>query len=206
MGRELPWTTKDRLTRDQMSAQVLLAKDGDIEAQHRVVESLFGLAIHLVKGYLASGEDAHDLFHEAVLGAYNALSRYNSDNTTNTHFVSYAYCLMRFRLWDYVHKQNDITKRVFYEHEMDEEIGPIISNGVKTVHMDFEPEEAADLVYTAIDRLPSREREIALLHLRERKIFKEIGQMMGITTSRVHQLWDRGLKLLKPIAREMMDV
>jgi len=61
----------------------------------------------------------------------------------------------------------------------------------------FESEEMKDVLATAIDRLPEREKTVIALYYYEGLTLKEIGQILGVTESRVSQLHTKAVLRLR---------
>ncbi|MRR12506.1 FliA/WhiG family RNA polymerase sigma factor, partial [bacterium] len=61
----------------------------------------------------------------------------------------------------------------------------------------FESVEVKDILATAIERLPERERIVIALYYYEGLTLKEIGQVLGVTESRVSQLHTKAVLRLR---------
>lgn len=61
----------------------------------------------------------------------------------------------------------------------------------------FESEEIKDILAGAIDRLPEREKTVIALYYYEGLTLKEIGQVLGVTESRVSQLHTKAVLRLR---------
>jgi RNA polymerase sigma factor for flagellar operon FliA len=61
----------------------------------------------------------------------------------------------------------------------------------------FETEEVRDILAGAIDRLPEREKTVIALYYYEGLTLKEIGQVLGVTESRVSQLHTKAVLRLR---------
>lgn len=61
----------------------------------------------------------------------------------------------------------------------------------------FESEEVKDILASAIERLPERERIVIALYYYEGLTLKEIGQVLGVTESRVSQLHTKSVLRLR---------
>lgn len=61
----------------------------------------------------------------------------------------------------------------------------------------FESEEVKDILASAIERLPERERIVVALYYYEGLTLKEIGQVLGVTESRVSQLHTKAVLRLR---------
>ncbi len=61
----------------------------------------------------------------------------------------------------------------------------------------FESEELKDVLAEAIEELPERERTVIVLHYFRGLVLKEIGQVLGVTESRVSQLHTKAVLRLR---------
>ena len=61
----------------------------------------------------------------------------------------------------------------------------------------FESDEIKDILAEAIDRLPEREKTVIALYYYEGLTLKEIGQVLGVTESRVSQLHTKAVLRLR---------
>jgi len=61
----------------------------------------------------------------------------------------------------------------------------------------FESEEIKDILAEAIERLPEREKTVIALYYYEGLTLKEIGQVLGVTESRVSQLHTKAVLRLR---------
>jgi RNA polymerase sigma factor for flagellar operon FliA len=61
----------------------------------------------------------------------------------------------------------------------------------------FETEEIKDILAKAIERLPERERMVIALYYYEGLTLKEIGEVLGVTESRVSQLHTKAVLRLR---------
>ena len=61
----------------------------------------------------------------------------------------------------------------------------------------FETEEIKTILASAIERLPERERMVIALYYYEGLTLKEIGQVLGVTESRVSQLHTKAVLRLR---------
>jgi len=61
----------------------------------------------------------------------------------------------------------------------------------------FENEEVKDILASALERLPERERTVVALYYYEGLTLKEIGQVLGVTESRVSQLHTKSVLRLR---------
>jgi len=76
-------------------------------------------------------------------------------------------------------------------------MGSIRDDGAEDPVAIFESEEIKDILASAIERLPERERIVIALYYYEGLTLKEIGQVLGVTESRVSQLHTKAVLRLR---------
>ncbi len=67
----------------------------------------------------------------------------------------------------------------------------------------FELAEMKEILATAIDRLPDREKTVIALYYYENLTLREIGEVLGVTESRVSQLHTKAIMRLKAKLRQV---
>ena len=72
----------------------------------------------------------------------------------------------------------------------------------KTPYEEAEEKNVKQILESALKRLPERERNIMVLYYQENMTLKEIGQMLGMSESRVCQLHAQSIVKLKNILSE----
>lgn len=77
---------------------------------------------------------------------------------------------------------------------------------VKDPSQTFELEEMKDMIADAINRLPERERIIVTLYYYEGLTMREIGEVLGVTESRVCQMHTKAILRLRPRLGAAMGV
>ena len=85
----------------------------------------------------------------------------------------------------------------------EQSIADTLQSDEATPDDDFERQDVAIQVQRALARLPERDQIIARLHYYEHKTFKEIGDLLGVTESRISQLHTRlKRRLIESLAEE----
>ena len=207
MSKEGKWPTGAKLDEATIMELIPSAQAGDIKSQQLIVESIYGAALHVAKKYALCGEELRDLFHTAIVGAYEALRRYKINKVSRMSFKTYAYYIMRFHIFAHLRRQNDIIKRVFYDHEMEIDFQELSEKSAGFIFTESEESEIVKLVRTTLTALPMGNlRTVMISRILDGKKFREIGEFLGLTRGRAHQIWQEGVAMLREKIEEIMDV
>ncbi len=156
--------------------------------------------------------DDRDFFQYGIEGLNEAIDRF--DPEYGTKFETYAIQRIRGKIIDELRKLQSKIKggsgenatQSFYSYfsinnSPDEEEGftlaEVIPNGDDSVDMTVEKGEMKEYLMNAIKELNERDRLIITMYYFENLNYKEIGELMNITVSRVSQIHSRVIKELK---------
>ena len=156
--------------------------------------------------------DDRDYFQYGIEGLNEAIDRF--DPEYGTKFETYAIQRIRGKIIDELRKlqskmktgYGDNTTQSFYSYvsinkSPDEEEGftlsEVIPNDDDPVALSVEKSEMKEYLLKAIKELNERDRLIITLYYFENLNYKEIGELMNITVSRVSQIHSRVIKELK---------
>lgn len=156
--------------------------------------------------------DDRDYFQYGIEGLNEAIDRF--DPEYGTKFETYAIQRIRGKIIDELRKlqskmktgYGDNTTQSFYSYvsinkSPDEEEGftlsEVIPNDDDPVALSVEKSEMKEYLMKAIKELNERDRLIITLYYFENLNYKEIGELMNITVSRVSQIHSRVIKELK---------
>ena len=81
-------------------------------------------------------------------------------------------------------------------------IDTIKDSSHKTPHEEYEEKSVKNQLELALKRLPERERVVMVLYYHENMTFKEIGETVGISESRVCQIHAQAIMKLKNLLSE----
>ena len=202
-----------RLTREEENALIKKAQDGDIEARNRVIQSHLLLALKISSRYFLRNIIIDDVLQEIYIGFLEAINKYSPDR--GTKFASLAAMYARHRVSVYISKNFSqlSTGTNYFRKEQN------IKNPLRTVSFSstFYPDEKSfEEVYIAdndsnddfemrdeieylMKPLSPRERGIVFERYWGRKTYREIGEELGITGSRVQMILMQAIKKMKSL-------
>jgi RNA polymerase sigma factor FliA len=174
--------------------------------------NLVHYVIHHSKFSTNSILDERDYFQYGIEGLNEAVDRF--DPEYGTKFETYAIQRIRGKIIDELRKLQNKFKtgtgenatQSFYTYvsinkSPDEEegftLGELIPNEDDSVSTSVEKDEMKEFLMDAIKELNERDRLIITLYYFENLNYKEIGELMNITVSRVSQIHSRVIKELK---------
>jgi RNA polymerase sigma factor FliA len=174
--------------------------------------NLVHYVIHHSKFSINSILDERDYFQYGIEGLNEAVDRF--DPEYGTKFETYAIQRIRGKIIDELRKLQNKFKsgtgenstQSFYSFvsinkSPDEEegftLGELIPNEDDSISTSVEKNEMKELLMEAIKELNERDRLIITLYYFENLNYKEIGELMNITVSRVSQIHSRIIKELK---------
>lgn len=167
-----------------------------------------------------------ELVNTGVIGLIKAIERYDSKRA---RFSTYAYIKIRGEILDYLRKQDFLPRSVREKlkkkefHELKEEVITLISIEEKlfgnserysikdTLVSDLpDPEdevlkeEAKRVLASAVSQLSEKEQLVLQLIFVEELDLKAIGEILGVSVSRVSQIKIGALKKLKQILKHRL--
>src|SRR6266516_616069 len=148
--------------------------------------------VKYVAGRLGSGLPAHvdegDLVSYGLLGLIGAIERYEPDR--DVKFETYAIARIKGAIIDELRAMDWVPRSVRSRaREIERSIGEL----ERKLHR--APTDEA--IGEAIARLPEREKLVVTLYYYEELTLREIGEVLGVTESRVSQLHTKAVLRLK---------
>jgi RNA polymerase sigma factor (sigma-70 family) len=174
-------------TEDELQLLLIKAKEGCRDSFGEFIDYHLPFVISRAKKFVGQhGIELDDLIQEGNLGLLKAYQKYNQ---LMGAFTTYSKWWIDKRIREYVKsEQRRSGIEIEYEYTKDEN-----------------PQLDYDYVYTALDALSIIEQAIVSyrygLGVRERT-FKEIGELLGMSTSHAHGIFKSTLKKLKLIIKE----
>jgi len=189
------------------------AKAGDGEALGRLLESyrpfLALLARLQIARRLQGKTDASDVVQDVILETHCNFALFRG--ASEKEFLAWLRRILADRLTKLVrHYQGTKRRDVRLERDMAAAVdnsSHILANSL--VSQQSSPSEQvahreqAVLMASALDQLPSDQREVLILRHLEELTFGEVAERMGRTVDSVKGLWTRGLASLRRILGDM---
>jgi len=185
---------------------------GDENARQRLIERNLRLVVYIARRFENTGVNLEDLISIGTIGLIKAIGTYRLDR--NIKLATYASRCIENEILMYIRKISAMKAEVSLEEpiNMDGEGNELLLSDILGTEEDvvFRPlEEDVDLhlLRQALEKLPSREKEIVTmrygLHGRKELTQKEVAQIMGISQSYISRLEKRiMLRLKKELLRQ----
>ena len=185
---------------------------GDENARQRLIERNLRLVVYIARRFESTGVNLEDLISIGTIGLIKAIGTYRLDR--NIKLATYASRCIENEILMHIRKISAMRAEVSLEEpiNMDGEGNELLLSDILGTDEDvvFRPlEEDVDLhlLRQALEKLPSREKEIVTMRygLRGRKEMtqKEVAQIMGISQSYISRLEKRiMLRLKKELLRQ----
>ncbi len=172
------------------------AKDGDEAAKEELLYRLQPMIYAAISRNW--GDDKEDLYQEACIVVLECIRDYDAGR--GVPFLLYVKKKLNFRLFN-------ITRRRRYTISLDQRLpvddgegstlGDLLPSGEPKIHDIIEQEEEIKELYTAIQQLTSKQRQVILMHFFEGLKYKDIARKGGKHYKSILRLKDRALNSLK---------
>lgn len=167
-------------------------KNGNEEAYQEMVNKYQQKVLNICNGYLKNHEDALDLTQDIFVRVYFALHKFKGEARFSTWLyrivvnmsINRLKKLKRERIWQ--------SLDLLFEKE----------NQDATFHpsedaSQLETEERKEVLYNALDKLSEKQKTALVLNRLKDFSYKEVGEIMNVSTSEVGVLINRGMKKLE---------
>ncbi len=177
------------------------ARDGDVEAFERLIESVKLLVINTAYQYLKDYEDALDCSQEVFIKAYRNMASYRE----NSAFSTWIYQITKNQCIDMLRRNK--TTNLSIEESMEDEDAPEIQLSAPESQ---QPENNAirnrqiETVRRAIDQLPDKLREVCVMRDIQELSYQEISELLDIPEGTVKsRLNSARIKLRKILEKQI---
>ncbi|MBR2902524.1 MAG: sigma-70 family RNA polymerase sigma factor [Clostridia bacterium] len=177
------------------------ARDGDVEAFERLIESVKLLVINTAYQYLKDYEDALDCSQEVFIKAYRNMASYRE----NSAFSTWIYQITKNQCIDMLRRNK--TTNLSIEESMEDEDAPEIQLSAPESQ---QPENNAirnrqiEAVRRAIDQLPDKLREVCVMRDIQELSYQEISELLDIPEGTVKsRLNSARIKLRKILEKQI---
>lgn len=205
------------LSKEESYHLIKEAKEGSKEAKDRLITHNIRLVLYTVSNHFQTvNYDKKDLFQIGVIGLMKAVDTY--DVSKNIKFNTYAIrCIdneirMFLRKLKKYSKMDSIKSTIFVNEYSDEEkLEDVLRDNGDFVE-DVEKEETNRIIREIVQELPSRDKEIIMLHFGfyDNKIYKqrEIASMFQVNQPYISRLITRVVKQLGNIlaSKEIIEL
>lgn len=177
------------------------ARDGDVEAFERLIESVKLLVINTAYQYLKDYEDALDCSQEVFIKAYRNMASYRE----NSAFSTWIYQITKNQCIDMLRRNKTTTLSI--EESMEDEDAPEIQLSAPESQ---QPENNAirnrqiEAVRRAIDQLPDKLRDVCVMRDIQELSYQEIAELLDIPEGTVKsRLNSARIKLRKILEKQI---
>lgn len=174
------------IQKDEETELIIRAKNGDINAQNKILEANLRFVFNIAKRYKGMGVPLLDLISEGNLGLMKAIKKF--DPNRDNKFITYAVWWVRESIKQFI-KENTTTYTVdcsIYEDDEDTQAN-FISDETKS-----EEDHKKEVISQLLSKLTEREKEIIEkyygLNGKEEKNLEEIGKELGLTKERIRKI------------------
>ena len=174
------------IQKDEETKLIIRAKNGDINAQNKILEANLRFVFNIAKRYKGMGVPLLDLISEGNLGLMKAIKKF--DPNRDNKFITYAVWWVRESIKQFI-KENTTTYTVDCSIYEDDEDAPtnFISDESKS-----EEDHKKEVISQLLSKLTEREKEIIEkyygLNGKEEKNLEEIGKELGLTKERIRKI------------------
>ncbi len=183
------------------------------EVKKQIMSNYLSLVHYVIHNFRFTSFDVvdeQDFFQFGIEGLSEAIDRF--DPNYGTKFETYAIQRIRGKIIDEIRKlqtkpfvnsfgETEYVKNISLTHEIEGSENYTLNETIaadeelpdETLHK----KEQKEILIKAIEELDERDRQLIALYYYENLSYKEIGELLGITVSRVSQVHSRIIKELK---------
>ena len=183
------------------------------EARSLLIEHNLRLVVYIAKRFDNTGVGVEDLISIGTIGLIKAINSYNPKK--NIKLATYASRCIENEILMYLRRNNKVKAEIsFYEPlNIDWDgnellLSDILGTDNDIVYNLIEDEVDKELLFTAMDNLSGREKEIVKLRFglfgTKEKTQKEVADMLGISQSYISRLEKKIIKRLKKEINKMV--
>lgn len=166
--------------------------DLDIASQRELYERFFHLIYRVVYRYCGDADATQDIVQETFVRAFRYLSTFKEDRDGN--FEGWLITIAKNETFKYLKRhwrRNEISAEEININRDD-----ISFQIIEDIERKVEGRILMEEIFTVLDTLSLRYRQILLLRLYHDYSFKEIGRILGIQENAARQIYHRAKKAL----------
>ncbi len=196
------------LSKEEEILYVSKSMEGDQEARAKLIEHNLRLVVFLAKKYENTKVDLEDLVSIGTIGLIKGVNTYKLDK--NIKLATYASRCIDNEILMFLRKnkkrKSDISfeDSLSYDSEGNElHLEDILGTDFDIVTKGLEDETNKKLLYTEINKLNKRDKQIMILRYglfnNEEKTQKEVAELLGISQSYISRIEKKVIRRLKRI-------
>ena len=203
------------LTKQEEDYYVDLYQNGDMRGRNNLIEHNLRLVVYVAKRYETNLTNLEDLISIGTIGLVKAINTFKLDK--NIKLATYASRCIENEILMYLRKKTKQRGEVSLDEPLKSDrdgnellLIDILSTSENQIVEDLYQKEEEKLLYSAINNLRPREREILSLRFGlngyEELTQKETAEKLGISQSYISRLEKRIIKKLKNELKENLKV
>ena len=203
------------LTKQEEDYYVDLYQNGDMRGRNKLIEHNLRLVVYVAKRYETNLTNLEDLISIGTIGLVKAINTFKLDK--NIKLATYASRCIENEILMYLRKKTKQRGEVSLDEPLKSDsdgnellLIDILSTSENQIVEDLYQKEEEKLLYSAINNLRPREREILSLRFGlngyEELTQKETAEKLGISQSYISRLEKRIIKKLKNELKENLKV
>ena len=203
------------LTKQEEDYYVDLYQNGDMRGRNKLIEHNLRLVVYVAKRYETNLTNLEDLISIGTIGLVKAINTFKLDK--NIKLATYASRSIENEILMYLRKKTKQRGEVSFDEPLKSDsdgnellLIDILSTSENQIVEDLYQKEEEKLLYSAINNLRPREREILSLRFGlngyEELTQKETAEKLGISQSYISRLEKRIIKKLKNELKENLKV
>ncbi|MDR0446384.1 MAG: RNA polymerase sporulation sigma factor SigE [Oscillospiraceae bacterium] len=188
------------LTREEEAELLEALSHGDADAKRTLTERNLRLVVYIARRFENTGVNLEDLISIGTIGLIKAVGTYDSGK--NIKLATYASRCIENEILMYLRKISSRRTEISFDEPLSSDwdgnellLSDILGTDADMVMHPLEDDADKKLLWSAIDKLSEREREIIIMRFglagRREKTQKEVADMMGISQSYISRLEKR---------------
>ncbi|HZK25274.1 MAG TPA: RNA polymerase sporulation sigma factor SigE [Oscillospiraceae bacterium] len=200
------------LTQDEEVFLLEKLKLGDYAVKTVLIERNLRLVVYIARKFENTGIHIDDLVSIGTIGLIKAVNTF--DPHKNIKLATYASKCIENEILMFLRRNNKVKAEVSFDEPLNVDwdgnellLSDVLGTENDLVIKNIEAEVERKLLYTAIEKLSSREKRIMELRFgllgKEEKTQKEVAVLLGISQSYISRLEKRIIKRLKKEIKKM---
>ncbi len=177
-----------------------------LASRNLLVEHNLRLVVYIAKRFENTGVGMEDLVSIGTIGLIKGVTSFRSEK--NIKLATYASKCIENEILMFIRKMNAAKQEVSIDEPLNVDwdgnellLGDVLGSDGEEIHRDLEREEDRNLVLSAVEKLPARDREIIAwrfgLYGKKEMTQKEVAEKLGISQSYISRLEKKIILKLK---------
>ena len=179
---------------------------GDESAREPLITHNLRLVVYIAKKFESANASVEDLISIGTIGLIKAVNTFRPEK--NIKLATYASRCIENEILMYLRKSSQLKNEVSIDEPLNIDwdgnellLSDVLGSDADAIHADLEQEIEYNLVLSAVDELPKRERQIMELrfglHGNGSHTQKEVADLLGISQSYISRLEKKIIQKLK---------